>query len=69
MMGDTSPHAWIGDTWGGNTVHPLHWTPDAGTGGAGYSRVHRGDEPRGIARGFGDFSVPDWCGLNPDGAG
>ena len=42
---------------------------EAGTGGAGYSRVHRGNEPRGIARGCEGLSVPEWCGLNPEIAG
>ena len=42
---------------------------EAGTGEAGYSRVHRGNEPRGIVRGCEDLPVPDWCGLNPEIAG
>ena len=39
---------------------------EAGTGEAWYSRVLRGNEPRGIVRGFEDLPVPDWCGLNPE---
>ena len=53
----------IGEGWGADV------RCRAGTGGAGYSRVHRGDEPRGIARGLGDLPVPDWCGLNPGVSG